>query len=93
MHARPRHLVLTHSVMLDFTVKSENIGAVTCSASRRTSADRCQNLRFGDTNFRLCVLNRDVGLGDSVVVKTKAGSNPFSNVVFFPSLFLVDRAH
>ena len=53
VHARPRRLVLTHSVMLDFTVKSENIGAVTCSASRRTSADRCQNLRFGDTNFRL----------------------------------------
>ena len=53
VHARPRRSVLIHSVMLDFTVKSENIGAVTCSASRRTSADRCQNLRFGNTNFRL----------------------------------------
>ena len=53
VHARPRRWVLTHSVMLDLTVKSGNIGAVICSASCRTSADRCQNLRFGDSNFRL----------------------------------------
>ena len=51
MHARPR--VLTPSVLLGLTVKIETIGAVICSASRRTSADRRQSVRFGHSTVRL----------------------------------------